>query len=254
MLGLRYDLKHSMEDLVHAEVAWLRALANSTNDSSRAKYLYFLGQTSNARYRLLKNRDDLEQAIQYLEDAARLETSMKRNDALNLLAFMLRDRYPLTGNLNDLRRANQVWKESVSLLPMEDETIPDKLRNISAIQAKIYAITQQRTDLEENITYWKNMLNQMPETMTVKAVAYNFLGYCLTMRFEFTHNLEDLDEALQAQEQAVALVASHSEEYTDYLQNIHIILSERYKVSPTAKDREHIKQIEEEIGQIKHEA
>lgn len=253
VLSLRYNLTHSMEDLANTNAVWQRAIANATNDSSKAKYLYALSESYKERYRLLKSHDALEQAIQCLEDAAQLDTSITRNDPLNLLAFMLRERYSLTRDLNDLRRANQAWQESVRLLPLEDPTIPDKLRNIGAIQARIYAITQQRTDLEESIAYWKHMLNQLPDTMTIRAMGCNFLGYCLAMRFKFTCNLEDLNEALLVQEQAVAQAASRREEYTGYLQNLCNILSERYKISPTMEDQEWIREVEDEIGHLERE-
>lgn len=84
-------------------------------------------------------------------------------------------------------------------------------------------------------------------------MACNFLGYCLTMRFAFTHHLEDVDEALRFQEQAIALAASQPEEYIGYLQNLHNILTERYNVNPTMEDQKRIWQVEEEIGRLKRE-
>lgn len=251
VLSLRYNQTRSMEDLANRDAACQRAIANAADDITKAKYLYLIGESHKERYRLLKSQDALNQAIQFLEEAIQLDTSVVRNDPLNLLAFMLRERYPLTEDLNDLRRANQAWQESVSLLPIEDETIPEKLQNIVAIQARIFAITQQQTDLEKSILCWKHILNRIPDTMAAKAMSYNFLGYCLAMRFEFTHSLEDLSEALLVQEQAVTLAAPRQEEYTNHLRNLHNMLTERYKVHPTMEDRERISQVEKEIEHLK---
>lgn len=81
-----------------------------------------------------------------------------------------------------------------------------------------------------------------------KADGYNFSGYCRAMRFEFTQDLQGLNEAVQLQERAVELAHSQSSRRNDYLHNLRNTLIARYRVSRGEADLKRIQQIESEIG------
>ncbi|GCE15881.1 hypothetical protein [Tengunoibacter tsumagoiensis] len=248
--GMRYNQTKDLTDLDAILQTLKRAAELVASTSTYPQYLYFIGEYYKERYRLTRSSEDLTLTIEYLQDSVDRETSRKKVDALYLLGFMFRERYSYSDNNEDLKLAIDTWHAALDLMKLYEPDAPGLLENIGATFAQYYELSQSHAALEEAIPFWQRITAQLSRHSPILSACYTFLSYCCFMRYVYTDEMDNLNQAIEASEKAVELSLPNSEEHIRNLNNLGNTLKARYGVTAESADLNRAEQCFAEAEQM----
>jgi hypothetical protein len=200
-LQSRFQWVGDRADLDAAIDLFRRAVAASPD--GRPRDLFSLGSSLAARFRLAGDRADLDAAIDLLRQAVAVAPAdhPDRATMLSDLGSALQTRSALLGDPADLGAAIDVGRQAVAASPADD---PDRSRYLSAL-GSFLAIRLEAGDLDAAIDLLGQAVAASPADHPDHARYLGFLGAFLGMRFELAGDPADLDAAIDAGRQAVAV-------------------------------------------------
>ena len=200
----------------------------------------FLGDALSMRFQRTGDRNDLDQAVDRLEDALN-NLSLLPSSHLNQWkgpthhAIVLVLRFEQGGDPADLHNAIIDCRDSLKLIP---EDHPDRiscLNNLGKALVRRFYQTGERSDLDQGITYTMDALKTRSIGPSERGVSLNSLGTALRNRYEHLGDPVDLDNAILTQREAVELTVF---EHYRYLLNLSECLYVRNKKDQTCDDLE----------------
>lgn len=199
-LALRFELTGSMKDLNAAVEAIQNAIIfSSPDDPFVGGFLVNLANVSSLRFERTGSMDDLNSAVNAMNDATALaiESHSDRIRYLNTLGVTLKIRFLRSGSMNDVNAAVRAFGDAVAL---SRDHSPDS-----------YPSPDQAGLLQN-------------------------LGNALRDRFERTGSLHDLNEALEAANDAVQMSPENHPGRAQRLSIFAIVLFSRFRRTGSTED------------------
>jgi tetratricopeptide (TPR) repeat protein len=207
-------------------------LTSQRSASSRASSLSRLSGALQLRFEQSASLQDLDRAIEVGTQA--VEFSPDDNDRawrLSTLGRALLLRFEQTGLIDDLNRAVVLSNEAVELTPEDANYRSERLNILShGLQIRFEQIGLQE-DLEKAISAARESIScgdKDPSALS-QPYLYHTLGKALALRFNWKGSIGDLNDAVDANEEAVKLTPKNHIMRPTFLNNLALILSARYK-------------------------
>ncbi|THG96376.1 hypothetical protein EW026_g5443 [Hermanssonia centrifuga] len=219
LLMLRYRKIALIADLEEATSNYEKALVYLPDDSeSRPQYLKDLAVSLRKTFEAKGRVEDLNgaidrvrQALAYLStrdvapDKGETPESLAQN--LNHLGDLLVDRYRKVGLIVDLEEATSSYGEAIAVLTDNSGSRPHYLRDLAVSLQETFEAKGRVEDLNEAIGYVREALacpsdGNPPSEM---CMSLGYLGNLLEARFSWTGEMQDFDEAVRCQYQAMEL-------------------------------------------------
>jgi tetratricopeptide (TPR) repeat protein len=244
-LRLRFEYTRSKEDIDRSVELSEECLATLENKGDSMLPLYFgpLSHALHARAKLLGCVQDLDRAVEVMRKAVSLNP--KKVSCHTGLAFLLYERYEMTGSLNDLDEALLVEENLLQWIPKGDRpkalasylhhiatrsnVAVDKVKTemTSNREEEIFflgrSFTERRTrglidrisqlaegssaDLDQAVTLAENIKTSLMFEGSDRAEILNVMSHALGMRFDKTGSLQDLEKAADCVRQAFMLIS-----------------------------------------------
>jgi CHAT domain-containing protein/tetratricopeptide (TPR) repeat protein len=198
-LMTRYDRQSSQDDLNEAIVLYQQAIACTPENAPQLpNHLANLGNGLLSRYKLTRNQADLEEAIQYYQNGLALAAPESEYWAacLERSGAGLFQLYLHTMQPTDWETAAAALHKALAAIPIHSSMYPICLNNLGNLFFARYQHTRQQSDLEDAIVFLEQALEQTPVD-SLQLSLYEMLGRCLKARYEYRHDLVDLQKATQ---------------------------------------------------------
>jgi CHAT domain-containing protein len=162
------------------------------------------------RYRRFGLLSDLDAAVEAMKEA--LETDLPTEieaPARTNLGNVLRERYAVSGNQEDLRNALTAYQRALDVTAMDSPDYPDRLSNLAALYAELCFLTRDGQDLDQAIALSQKAVEATP-THSPELITYlgNY-AWALKLRYEFRGETADQSSAISAYRHATALGRKH---------------------------------------------
>ncbi|KAF7544109.1 hypothetical protein G7Z17_g10209 [Cylindrodendrum hubeiense] len=164
------------------------------------------------RYDCTKNIEDLERAIDMLQEALSEAPEYHRATLLNNLAVRLDNIYSRTRSISDGEKAVFAAREAVEAMPDEDGNRSIALHNLSRLLAEIYLHTGNIADLEEAIDISRRVLEGSDEDNRNISDYLHNLGVQLSYKYTHTEKIKYLEESISIAQRVLTLTPEGSVE------------------------------------------
>ncbi|KAJ7094334.1 hypothetical protein C8R44DRAFT_384209 [Mycena epipterygia] len=197
----------------------------------RSQNLYSQGVCFKERYRRLRALQDLETAMQFLQEAVALtpEGHPDRAGRLQSLAMSFVDRYRQLGDLNDLEAALQRDQEAVDLTPEGHQNRSGHLQNLAMSFVDRYRQLGDLNDLEAALQRDQEAMYLTLEGHPDRAGHLQSLAVSFADRYRRLGDLNDLEAALQLGQQTVDLTPEGHPDRAGHLQSLAVSFADRYR-------------------------
>ena len=181
------------------------------NEVAGKKYLRDLATAVCSRYRLLHQDGDLQESIELYETLLQNQTIEEEGTFLNVLSYLLHDRFDRSGNPEDLERTISVLLQLLARRPSPHPERYNTLINLGSSLRTLFELTGQKQHLNDAETFLREAIELLPEHLEEKhdsrARALNNLTLVLRARYEGGYR-QDLREAIRFQMEALKLKSS----------------------------------------------
>lgn len=156
---------------------------------------------------------------------------------LNNAGFFLLELYRETLNVEDLRRALELWRRGLSLASAKSPLRALLLNNMGSALRDLYEETNDGAHLDEAVAFHAQAVTHLlgPQLLYVAGFLHN-LGNCYRDRYEVKESPEDLDRMVDAYRRAVEATAADSPELEERLGDLAraLYMSFRLRREPEA--------------------
>ncbi len=240
----RYTSTGDAGDVDIAVAAWQRvinhpAFSRTPQDFQQAALNHF-GVSLLNRYTTTHNREDLDKALDVLQDSVErtLPDSSYLADRLGSLAQGLMALYDLTGDLPTAEQVIEKAGRAVQLSAPNSEHLPVHLDLLLSAWMTYYRRTNKLEDLEQVIEAYRKAVELTPSTSPDLPLYLHTLGANLADHFERTRKPEDLNESIACYKRAIDLFSPDSPEQAISLGGLGTSLRLRYEYLGKPKDLE----------------
>ncbi|KAJ7766712.1 CHAT domain-containing protein [Mycena metata] len=201
------------------------------NDPDLPQYQYQLGNAFAQRYQNTRDLNDLNAAIDKLQEAVDLrpEDHPGRAEQLQDLATCFTDRFRQLGDLKDLEAALQRDQEAVDLTPADHPDKAERLQSLAVSFSDRFQRLGDLKDLEAALEKKQEAMDLTPADHPRTTGRLQSLAVSLRDRFLRLGNLKDLDAAIQKLQNAVDLTPVDQPDKTGQLQNLATSLIDRFR-------------------------
>ncbi|TCD65549.1 hypothetical protein EIP91_002513 [Steccherinum ochraceum] len=204
--ALRLRYKHEgREDDVHSAIALARQALDSParrNTDDRANALAAMGKALHARYRLLRNLQDLDGCTTYHEEVLELRGAHDpfRSEAIGDLGVVLMDRYSATGDTDDINRAIGLQRQAARTCPRTHPAYTQYLGNLIDLLFTRNRSSGDPGDLEEALVHSQTALSLRSQDRIEHLLQLSKHLSGLTMRYAQTSDPRDLEQMLRVRD------------------------------------------------------
>ncbi|KAF5571365.1 30S ribosomal S17P protein [Fusarium phyllophilum] len=202
----------------------------------RTKRLKNQAARSMMRFEQSHLMDDLNLAIAIVEHLIPIRDLSKSSRLQNNLGVMLHKRYQITEAIEDLSRAIEAMKVSISLTPDDSPDLADRLNNLGLWLSAQYERTDMVADLDYAIEVAKKAVELTPENHQHYAGYLNNLANSHGKRFQRTNAADDINCAIDAASRAVEAT---SRKHPGFLNSLGVWLCARFETSGKLMDLDH---------------
>lgn len=223
-----------MRSLAHADHgrnSWSGPLSFFWRWTRRA-CLADLGFYLATRYRHNGMPEDIERALQYLNNAKPLDVGSVRVRCLDNLGLAHMYRYQKRGSLDDLNKAISVCMEGIE--HAERHNVPSGIvanvrSNVTVYLEMRYSHHALAGDLEESIKQGELALDCTPEDHAYYGVRLGNLGIARLAKFSRYGRLTDIDRAISDLQRAVDIITPNHAYYPSFGNGLAVALFRRFK-------------------------
>jgi|SRR5215469_4122496 len=235
-LEIRYQNRHNLQDLDRALDLRRKILgSNPANSPGFNEAQALLARGLSVRYEERRQRADLDEAIAMLRSVLSAQAMPGRQaaESAKLLATLLHNRHLLTSDLKDLQDAIAWTRYVVESAPSEETALTvEMLARLAGELGLLFRATKVRAHLDEGIDCARQALALSPGDAQVRAELNAELGADLLIRAATpagdSNHIGDLEGAIEALRQAVALAQQGSKELPHSLHNLAVGLRMRF--------------------------
>ncbi|KAI1740156.1 CHAT domain-containing protein [Xylaria scruposa] len=229
-LSQRFSRTNDFSDLEEAiELSRQAIAAAPEGHSKRAAVLMNHAGYLVDRFRATKVIYNLEEAIKYHQQVISItpQDDPDRCGRLGRHGIWLKERYYVTRDLRDLEEAIDMCRQSVEATTNGNPRRAILLNNYAnALVDKILA-TDNTTELEKTMVTSHQAFRASNDD-SVRAASLHTLAVCHGVKFSETKAIDELQKAIQVQQQAVALTPQHDVERPRRLNNLGILIGKKY--------------------------
>ncbi|KAE8168526.1 CHAT domain-containing protein [Aspergillus tamarii] len=226
----------SMEDRKKAIERMQMALtAGISYHSHRSSQLCTISQRFKDRYTSTRDEADIRESIQLARKAVELvpPDHPKRPYYLHCLSLTLETRFLVLGTLTDLEASIQKSEEALAANPHNRH---DYLYALSMQLVCRYEQLGALVDLQEAILLMQECIKGAPSNYAHRIVCLKALSDQLGFLFERNKNMETLNKAVDAANEAAALAPKDDMMRPSILNSLHLLLVSRSKATNTPAD------------------
>ncbi|KAI1151405.1 CHAT domain-containing protein [Nemania diffusa] len=191
------------------------------------------------RFRATRVIHNLEEAIKFQQQAIAItpQDDPARCELLGQHGAWLHERYCVTKDLRDLEEMLEICRQSVEAATNNNPRRAILLNNLANCLIDKILLTEDTTDLEKTIATSYQALSASNDN-SVQAASLHTLAICHGLKFSETKATDELQKAIQLQQQAVALTPQHDVELPRRLNNLGILLGKKYLETRVVVDLE----------------
>ncbi|KAF8157205.1 Hsp70 protein-domain-containing protein [Crassisporium funariophilum] len=226
----------SAQDINRAVVVLEKAARLTKNHADRPLYFMTLGRALAMRFEEYGDITDIDKAIRVQEKAEEQlpDDQATKPNCLSHLARSLSRRFSRLNEVLDIDKAIKAEKRALKLLPKDSPTRFKYTTNLGNSLLARFEIQRSIKDAKRSIELHQNAVEAielMAENHPDAALVYNSLGLSLTVNFEASGNIQELDKAVDAYEKATACVVGHHKDSHAYHLNLGNALIHRFDSS-----------------------
>jgi CHAT domain-containing protein/tetratricopeptide (TPR) repeat protein len=230
----RYVFSRSRDDLDRAVDAAQAALAETPATSTeRPRYGSELGVACLVRYEVTGDVNDLQRAVEVLEEAAQNAREVLPGDHADLplclasLAAALWARYRQAGSLTDLDSAAIAAQRAVEVTPRQSPDRAERLTVLGMIKWACHIHTRDPADSSAAVADLQAAVDSAPPGSAQHAVLVSNLAGALFARASQSNDSTDADRAVDLLERELAEGGVHGAERPNLLGNLGMALQLR---------------------------
>ena len=168
----------------------------------------------------------------------------------NNLADVLRERYSLRGEAEDLSQSIELFEETLELTPEGDDSRPMLLNNLAGELRESYFLRGKGEDLDQSIKLFEEALELTPEGHAGRPMLLFNLTLALGNRYKLMGEAEDLDKQIEILEKALALTSEGDKAQPELLNYLSSALHESYMLRGKVHDLDQTIKIVEETLEL----
>jgi CHAT domain-containing protein/tetratricopeptide (TPR) repeat protein len=149
--------------------------------------------------------------------------------ALNGGGRLFLSRYWMGGNVDDLNRALDLWRQAIKIIPRDSSILASILTNLGTGLLDRFALTKYETDLEDAISALEGAVSATPPDSPFLARRLSNLGRGLDGRYRHRRLRADLEEVIRLYRQAVEMSPPDSPHLPKLLGNLASALREKFE-------------------------
>ncbi|KAE8370628.1 CHAT domain-containing protein [Aspergillus caelatus] len=228
-LGSTEDRKKAIETMQMALIAGV------SYHSHRSSQLCRISQRFKDRYESTRDEADITESMKLARKAVELvpPDHPRRPYYLHCLSLTLETRFLVLGSLPDLETSIQKSEEALAANPHNRH---DYLYALSIQLTCRYEQLGALVDLQEAIRFMQDCIKGVPSNYAHRIVCLKALSDQLGSLYVRNHNLETLNEAVDAANKAAALVPKDDMMRPSILNSLHLLLVSRSKATNTPAD------------------
>jgi tetratricopeptide (TPR) repeat protein len=207
----KYLRNGRVEDLERAiEIAMINVRISEPGTSEFAIQWINVAALLTYRYRrsgLLSDLDEAADAITLAVDAhlpPETESVARTN-----LGNVLRERYAVSGNAEDLHNATTAYMRALELTAIDSPDYPERLGNLAALYAERFFLTGDGQDLDQAVNLGNEAVEKTPAGFPELVTQLGNHALALKLRHEFGGEPLDRASAISSYQRAVALGLKH---------------------------------------------
>ncbi|KAI1360411.1 CHAT domain-containing protein [Xylaria arbuscula] len=191
------------------------------------------------RFRATRVIHTLEEAIKFQQQAIDItpQDDPARCEVLGQHGVWLHERYCLTKDLRDLEEMLEIYRQSVEAATDDNPRRAILLNNLASSLIDKILLTKDTTDLEKTMATTYQALSASNDD-SVQAASLHILAICHGLKFSETKAIDELQKAIQLQQQVIALTPQHDVELPRRLNNLGILLGKKYLETRVVVDLE----------------
>ncbi|MBO3748379.1 CHAT domain-containing protein [Streptosporangiaceae bacterium NEAU-GS5] len=198
--------------------------------SERVSRLGFLGSALQALHEHTGDMGALEEAIEISAAAAQeARTAEDTAQSLTGLALCLRLQAERTGGLQPLRRAIDVYRRALTVIPEGHDQRDVLLGGLSVALRRLYDVTGDPAALEEAVTMSSAAVDAGSEGDPGRVVSLVNHGNVLLAQFERTGSQSVLNEAIATARRAASAAPPHTLLRWSCLSNVGLLLQTQFE-------------------------
>ncbi|KAK7048035.1 CHAT domain-containing protein [Favolaschia claudopus] len=207
-LELRFRKSGNAEDLDQIVVLCRAKVVDSSSSPNRAIRLAVLANHLLCRSTPLAESNDLEEAIQSIDEALHINPSTSQKSlwhaaCLTMLACALSTRFQNLDQLYDLDRAIQCQREALELYPLETLDPATPHQNLIDLLSFRFERLRRREDIDEAIALGEEGINSCTPHLRVDYIVR--LSTALRTRFQRYNQTSDIEKAVVWSREVAAL-------------------------------------------------
>ncbi|KAG8784782.1 hypothetical protein FRC12_018295 [Ceratobasidium sp. 428] len=197
-------------------------LSTPADDPNLTARLNNLGLSYQSRFEYLGDLDDLEKALEYIQQAIQIarDNHPSKPKWLSNLGISYHSRFELLGNSNDLEKSINCKKEALLATHDGDPDKPAYLGNLGISYQTLFEIRGYIKDIDEAISYTGQAIALSDDDHIHRPLWLNNLGSAYRCRFERLGEISDIDQAIKYEEEALLLTPDHQINKPERLNNL----------------------------------
>ncbi|KAJ3516733.1 hypothetical protein NMY22_g14135 [Coprinellus aureogranulatus] len=162
------------------------------------------------------------------------------------LAYCLRQRFAITGGMEDLEKAIQIERKVLALCPVGNRGRAPFLFSLALSLNERFRVSKASGDLDEAVQCHRELLKLNSEPCNLPPVL-NDLSVSLYNRFMATRSCEDLEEAIELPRQVLCLSPEGHTDRVFAMAQLSTALSQRFEIANSPADLEQATQLGREV-------
>ncbi|KAF9527661.1 CHAT domain-containing protein [Crepidotus variabilis] len=220
----RFLIKEDLQDLNDGITHQRKAVVLSPPGfSETAGYHRKFGLLLKHRFDRKQSIEDLSEAILAFQNARQLNPPQYQSNLpiiLSELGPCLRERFKISGNLQDIDEAIINLQGAVAMVPKSHSSVPNNVTELAfCLSLRFYRLGNLQ-DINQAIALQRRILQVASVQGSLRAGWLSNLGLFLSRRFERTADLTDITEAIHEQRKAVAMTSEGDHNLSVYLANL----------------------------------
>jgi len=207
----KYLRNGRIEDLERAvEIATISVYFSKPGTSEFAIRSTNVAAMLTYRYRRSGLLSDLDEAVEAITPAVdtllppEIESVVRTN-----LGNVLRERYAISGNTENLHDAMTAYKRALELTATDSPDYPERLGNLAALHTERFFLTGDGQDLDQAVILGNEAVEKTPADSPELVTQLSNHALALKLRHEFRGEALDQASAISSYRRAVALGLKH---------------------------------------------
>ena len=207
----KYLRNGRIEDLERAiEIAAISAHISVPSTSEWAIQWINVAALLTYRYRRSGLLSDLDEALDAITPVVNIPLPPEiESVARTNLGNILRERYAVSGNTEDLHNAMTAYKRALELTVTDGPDYPERLGNLAALHAERFFLTGDVQDLDQAIILGNEAVEKTPADSPELVTQLGNHALALKLRHEFRGEALDRASAISSYRRGVALGLKH---------------------------------------------